>query len=140
MVCWPFATGTTPSNVNGSASVDFSRLGNALGRDVGFSRSFGVARSGNLDWIDPVIGLRLRHQFAARQEITVRGDVGGFGLQSTFQWQAVGVYSHAWQFSGYEMAALIGYRALGVTYSAAAGSNSVNLVLHGPIIGASVRF
>ena len=128
------------ANVNGSATVDFSSLGDALGRDVGSGCSFGIARSGSLDWIDPVIGLRLRHQFTPAQEITVRGDVGGFGLQSTFQWQAVGVYSHAWQLSGYELATLIGYRALSVNYSAAGGGNSINLLLHGPVIGASVRF
>ena len=72
----------------------------------------------------------------------VRGDVGGFGLQSQFEWQAVGVYSYAWQFTGYQLAGVIGYRALGVNYTNGSGinNNGVNLVLHGPIIGVSVRF
>ena len=123
-----------------AGTVDFTRLSNALGRDIEFSRSFAIARSGSLDWIDPVVGLRLRHQFTPNQEIWVRGDVGGFGFQSNFEWQAVGVYSYAWQFTGYEVAALIGYRALGVNYTNAGNNNSINLVLHGPIIGVSVRF
>ena len=57
-------------------------------------------------------------------------------------WQAVGVYSYAWQFTGYQLAGVIGYRALGVNYTNGSGinNNSVNLVLHGPIIGVSVRF
>jgi len=121
-------------------TADFTRLSNLLGRNIEFSRSFGIARSGNLDWIDPVVGLRLRHQFTPSQEIMVRGDVGGFGFQSNFEWQAVGVYSYAWQFTGYQLAALIGYRALGVNYSNTGNSNSIDLVLHGPIIGVSVRF
>ena len=127
-------------NFDFNGTVDFTRLSNALGRDIEFSRSFAIARSGSLDWIDPVIGLRLRHQFTPSQEIMVRGDVGGFGFQSNFEWQAVGVYSYAWQFTGYQLAALIGYRALGVNYTNTGNNNSVDLVLHGPIIGFSVRF
>jgi hypothetical protein len=127
-------------NFDFDGTVDFTRLSNALGRNVQFSRSFGVARSGSLDWIDPVVGLRLRHQFTPSQEVMVRGDVGGFGFQSNFQWQAVGVYSYAWQFTGYQLAALIGYRALGVDYTNTGNNNKVDLVLHGPIIGFSVRF
>ena len=96
--------------------------------------------SDSIDWVDPVVGLRLRHQFSPNQEIWMRGDVGGFGFQSNFQWQAVGVYSYAWQFTGYQLAALVGYRALGVNYTNTGNNNSVGLVLHGPIIGFSVRF
>ncbi len=121
-------------------AADFTRLSNLLDRNIELSRSFGIARSGSLDWIDPVVGLRLRHQFTPSQEIMLRGDVGGFGFQSNFQWQAVGVYSYAWQFTGYQLAALIGYRALGVNYSNTGNNNSIDLVLHGPIIGLSVRF
>ena len=123
-------------NFDFTGSIDFSRLGIERGR------SFAIARSGNLDWVDPLIGLRLRHQFTPSQEVMVRGDVGGFGLQSQFEWQAVGVYSYAWQFTGYQLAGVIGYRALGVNYANSSGinTNGVNLVLHGPIIGVSVRF
>ena len=127
-------------NFDLDVTADFTRLSNLLGRNIEFSRSFGIARSGNLDWIDPVVGLRLRHQLTPSQEIMVRGDVGGFGFQSNFEWQAVGVYSYAWQFTGYQLAALIGYRALGLNYSNVGNNNSIDLVLHGPIIGFSVRF
>jgi hypothetical protein len=129
-------------NVNFDLDVaaDFTRLSNLVGRNIELNRSFGIARSGSLNWIDPVVGLRLRHQFTPNQEIMLRGDVGGFGFQSNFEWQAVGVYSYAWQFTGYQLAALIGYRALGVDYTNVGNNNSVNLVLHGPIIGFSVRF
>jgi hypothetical protein len=128
------------ANLDADVTVNFTRLSSVLGRDVEFGRSFAVARSGSLDWVDPVLGLRLRHQFTPAQEITLRGDVGGFGFQNSFEWQAVAVYNYAWQLSGYQLAALIGYRALGVNYAAAGSSNSVNLVLHGPVIGVNVRF
>src|SRR4029450_5350729 len=127
-------------NFDFDGTVDFTRLGNVLGRNVEFSGSFAVARSGSLDWIDPVVGLRLRHQFTPSQEIMVRGDVGGFGFQSNFEWQAVGVYSYAWQFTGYQLAALIGYRAVGGHYTKTGNNKSIGLGRHGPIIGFSVRF
>ena len=43
-------------------------------------------------WIDPIVGLRLRHQFAPGSEFTISGDVGGFGVGSQFSWQATGAY------------------------------------------------
>jgi hypothetical protein len=121
-------------------TVDFTRLSNLLGRDVQFSRSFAIARSGSIDWVDPLVGLRLRHQFTPSQDVLLRGDVGGFGFQNRFEWQAVGVYSYAWQFTGYQLAALIGYRALSVNATNDFNGNGANLILHGPIIGVSVRF
>ena len=127
-------------NFDFNATLDFTRLSDLLGRNVEVSRSLAIAHSGSLDWIDPVIGVRLRHQFTPSQAVMVRGDVGGFGFQSNFEWQAVGVYSYAWQFTGYQLAALVGYRALGVNYTNAGNNNGVNLVLHGPIIGFSVKF
>ena len=107
------------------------------------SRSFGVAiaRADAIQWVDPVIGLRLRHNFTPQQQIMVRGDVGGFGLGSQFSWQAVAVYSYSWQFTGYQVAALLGFRALGVNYTSPGGGGvGINEVLYGPIIGASFRF
>jgi hypothetical protein len=57
-------------NFDITGTVDFSRLSAALGRDIGFTRSLGITRSANLDWVDPVVGLRLRHQFTPSQEVT----------------------------------------------------------------------
>ena len=124
------------ASFDATANVDFSNLH--------LERSFGiaVARSDVVQWVDPVLGFRLRHRFTPNQEIFVRGDVGGFGLGSQFSWQAVGAYSYAWQFSGYQIAAVIGFRALGVNYASGSGADTfgINEVLYGPIIGASFRF
>ena len=72
----------------------------------------------------------------------VRGDVGGFGLGSQFTWQAAAIYSYQWRFDGYALAALVGYRALGVTYSEGSGTSTagIDAILHGPLIGGSLRF
>ena len=140
LLAFRYWNNTVDTNLDIAATADFTRLSAVLGRDVQISRGFAIAQSGSLDWVDPVVGLRLRHQFTPSQEITVRGDVGGFGFQSNFEWQAVGYYSYAWQFTGYQVAAVIGYRALGVNYTNTGNNNSVDLVLHGPMLGVSVRF
>lgn len=128
---------TISASFDADATVDFSRLH--------FERSFGlaVARADAIQWVDPVFGVRIRHQFTPRQELVVRGDIGGFGLGSQFAWQAVGVYSYAWELDGgQKLAALLGFRALGVNYSSGSGVDAVgiNETLYGPIIGLSFRF
>lgn len=118
-------------------NIDLSRL--HLERTAGFA----IARADTVQWVDPVVGFRVRHQFTPNQQIFVRGDVGGFGLGSQISWQAVAVYSYAWQFTGYQIAALIGFRALGVDYVSPSGGTDAfgfNEVLYGPIIGVSFRF
>src|SRR5438067_4561858 len=124
-----------------TGNVDFSRA--RLVR-FDFSRNAAVADSGTLEWVDPLIGLRLRHQFTANQSIMARGDIGGFGIpgSSLFSWQLVGVYSYAWQFNGYALAAVAGYRALStnINFNPGPDTSNLNLILHGPVIGMSVRF
>jgi hypothetical protein len=108
------------------------------------SRTIAVADSGTLQWVDPLIGLRVRHQFTPHQQISARGDIGGFGLpgSSLFSWQLVGIYSYTWQFSGYSLSATGGYRALAtnVPFNTGPNSSSLDLVIHGPLIGLTVRF
>jgi hypothetical protein len=120
-----------------TSNVDFSRLH--------LERSFGlaIARSDAIQWVDPVIGFRVRHQFTPHQELWARADIGGFGLAgSQFSWQAVAAYTYLWQATGYQVGATIGFRALGVNYSSGSGRDAVgiNETLYGPIIGASFRF
>ena len=108
------------------------------------SKTIGIADSGSLYWADPMIGLRLRHQFTASQHAFIKGDIGGFGLSgsSQFSWQVAAVYSYAWQFNGYALAADIGYRALStnVNFNNGANNSNLDLVIHGPLIGMTVKF
>jgi hypothetical protein len=108
------------------------------------SRTVALADSGALTWADPLIGLRLRHQFTPSQQIAVKGDIGGFGIPggSLFSWQVAGVYSYTWQFDGYALAAVGGYRALStyINFDNGANANNLNLLIHGPILGLTVKF
>jgi len=119
-----------------TGAVDFGRLG--LER----SGSRAVARSGTIDWVDPFVGLRVRHKLAPGQELQFLGDVGGFGVGSDFSWQLFAGYSFDFSFWQSTLHGLVGYRALAVDYSEGSGTNanSIDLVLHGPVAGLSFRW
>ena len=112
---------------------------------AGFSISGGraVADSGDITWVDPIVGMRLRHQFSPGHEFTLSGDVGGFGAGSEFSWQAVGAYR--WDFartSNVTWSGLIGYRALYVDFSKGSGNTlyAYDMLQHGPMMGISMQF
>lgn len=129
-------------NVNLVGTFDALLTADTTRFNLSRSGGFALADSGTTAWVDPLVGLRLRHQLAANQTITVRGDIGGFNLQNSLSWQAVAVYSYDWQMSGYRIAALLGFRALGVNYNSGSGATAFgfNEVFYGPVLGASVRF
>jgi hypothetical protein len=108
------------------------------------TRSIGIADSGTLQWADPLIGVRLRHQFTPSQQIMARADIGGFGIpgSSLFSWQLAALYSYTWQFDGFGLAAIAGYRALStdINFDSGANANSLNLIMHGPIVGLTIKF
>lgn len=135
---------------NASSQIDLNLTGAIAFSDPRLSqfdrsRTIGIADSGSLYWADPMIGLRLRHQFTPSQHAFVKGDVGGFGLtgSSLFSWQATAVYNYTWQYSGYALAVDIGYRALSTNVNftnSGAFTNNLDLVIHGPLVGLTVKF
>lgn len=101
-----------------------------------------VLGTGALWWIDPVIGLRMRHSFAPGNQFEARADIGGFGAGSKFSWQFYGGYSYDFQFNGMNLTGLIGYRSLGMDFSkwVDGRENGINAVMHGPVTGVGMKF
>ena len=101
-----------------------------------------VAQSGSLQWIDPVIGWRVRQQLSPGEQFQLRADIGGFGAGSKFSWEVYGGYSHDFEFNGWKLNGSIGYRAVSVDYSQTikGQQNGLNAILHGPVTGLSLRF
>jgi hypothetical protein len=102
-----------------------------------------IARSGSVDWIDPLVGVRLRHQLAPGQDLVLRGDIGGFDVGSEFSWNLLGAYS--WQIAarnGVTYAGILGYRLLSVDYQKGSGVNryEYDVLQHGPLLGLTVGF
>jgi hypothetical protein len=102
-----------------------------------------IARSGAVEWVDPLVGLRLRHQLAPGHELMLRGDVGGFDAGSTSSWNVVGAYS--WQLAthaGVTYSGVLGYRALAVDFEKGSGASryEYDAIQHGPLIGLTATF
>jgi hypothetical protein len=109
--------------------------------EVAGARAF--ARSGSVDWLDPVIGARVRYTVAPGHELWLRGDIGGFGVGSDFSWQAIGAYGfELGTYQGITFSGVIGYRALYVDYVQGEGRQryEFDMLQHGPVLGLSAWF
>ena len=111
--------------------------------DLEVSGARAIARSGGVDWVDPVIGARVRHQLAPGQELQLRGDIGGFDVGSKFSWNVLGAYSwHMFDRHGVSYSGVLGYRLLSVDYEQGAGTTryEYDVLQHGPLTGLILRF
>ena len=107
------------------------------------SRGFAIAKSGSVDWIDPLLGARARLEIAPGQRLFARGDVGGFNVGSRFSWQAIGGYSFDFaEKNGITYSGIIGYRALYVDYTQGTGQSryAYKMLQAGPVIGIGFQF
>lgn len=101
------------------------------------------AANGDVSWVDPVIGMRVRHQLSPQLDLSISGDIGGFGAGSKFSWQALGLVSYEFaRGSDVSWSAMLGYKALSVDYAQGSGLNQYvfDMVIHGPILGVVARF
>ena len=99
--------------------------------------------SGQVSWVDPLIGARLRHQFAPGIDLAVGGDIGGFGVGSKLSWQALATLNYEFTRTQQVVwSAMIGYKALSVDYSRGAGLShyQFDMTIHGPVLGITARF
>ncbi|MDB5593069.1 MAG: hypothetical protein JWM36_30 [Hyphomicrobiales bacterium] len=102
-----------------------------------------ISRSGAIDWLDPLVGMRLRYAAAPGHDLFLRGDIGGFGAASKFSWQAIGGYSFDFAVrNSVTWSGIIGYRALYVDYARGSGQTlyQFDVLQHGPVVGLSARF
>src|SRR5262249_15967757 len=71
--------------------VDLAVSGTVNVFDLTFSRAGVVSAEKSVSWFDPLVGARIRHQFAPTWNFALSGDVGGVCLGSKFSWQGLGV-------------------------------------------------
>ena len=102
-----------------------------------------LSASGSASWADPLVGLRLRHQFAPGLNFVASGDVGGFGVGSQLSWQALAAINYDFCVRNNVIwSAMLGYKALSVDYSKGSGLTryEYDMTMHGPILGITARF
>lgn len=102
-----------------------------------------LTASGDVSWLDPLVGVRVRQQFAPGADLVLSGDVGGFGAGSKFTWQALAAFNYTLLVrNNITWSGMLGYRALHVDYSQGSGLNhyEYDMTMHGPIVGLTARF
>ena len=98
-------------------------------------------RKVDASWIDLIVGARWTRDLSERWQMQLRGDVGGFGIESDFtsSLSASFLYQFSQRFS-----LDLQYRALWVDYaegkSGQPGYFAYDTVTHGPIVGLKIAF
>jgi hypothetical protein len=125
------------------ADASFDLGGTVNVGDLTFNPDRTLTASGDVSWLDPLVGVRLRQQFAPGMDLVMSGDVGGFGAGSKFSWQALAAFNYTlFVRNNVTWSGMIGYKALYVDYSQGSGLNhyEYNMTMHGPILGLTARF
>jgi len=98
-----------------------------------------TSASRDADWVDPLLGLQYRRPIGGKWRMSLRGDVGGFGVGSdlTLHGWATLVRQNTETFSWY-----FGYRYIAYDYETGSGINRerYDLQQHGPGIGIAWSF
>jgi len=123
------ADGTSLDLLAGARYFDLDfKLSAAAGTQPGFSQPSGS------NWTDPVVGLRVRHDFNDTWFATGLADIGGFsGESDTWQTAAIVGYNlnSRWSLQG-------GWRYMALSKDI--GTTDLDLDLSGVLVGATYRF
>jgi hypothetical protein len=85
------------------------------------------------DWIDPIVGGQVAMDLTPKWELVARGDVGGFGVGSDFQWNVLGGLTYRFHPT---TNVFLGYRALYQDYETGSGRERFlwDITQHGPLL------
>lgn len=86
-------------------------------------------------WLDPLVGLRYVHAFNDRWSVTLRGDIGGFGVSSELATNVAATFG--WRI-GDRVTLRGGYRLLQMDFDG--DSLVLDAILQGYVLGASWAF
>jgi hypothetical protein len=86
-------------------------------------------------WLDPLVGLRYAHAFNDRWSVTLRGDIGGFGVSSELATNVAATFG--WRV-GDKITLRGGYRVLQMDFDS--DSLVLDAIVQGYVVGASWAF
>ena len=93
-------------------------------------------------WVDPLVGAKLVLPFAEHWHFSLNGDVGGFGVGSSFAWSAVAMVGYDFTMFNHPANVFLGYKAIGQDYINGEGRSQFtwDIITHGPILGFGMSF
>jgi len=123
------------------ASLELKRPRLAKRLDFSKNRHLAFARTGLVQWVDPTVAGRVKHELGNGQSVTAMGDVGGFD-NNDFSWQTIVTYDWDGKFLGFDTTTSVGYKALGIKFdnSTSRGTRGVDVILHGPMAELKFRW
>jgi hypothetical protein len=95
--------------------------------------------SADEDWVDPIVGARWSVALGEKWTLSLRGDIGGFGVGSDFAWQAIAIVDwQPWKHASID----VGLRGLGVDYEEGSGTDrfKYDATTWGPVLGFSLKW
>jgi hypothetical protein len=140
----PYPLGNTPGGRTPAVTIEPYVGGRYTYLDTEIEvAGFGDA-SGSVGWVDPIVGLRTIWDLTGRWNVTLSGNIGGFGVSSDFAWEAAGLIGYRFGLLGKDKNAnfVFGYRALYEDYEKGSGGDrfEFDATIHGPVFGLSIRF
>jgi len=87
------------------------------------------------EWIDPIVGLRIRFPINRRWSFDALGDVGGYEWPQNTTWQITGLFKYIIHKHAYFSA---GYRVMAIDHTS--GPFMLNTFNYGPLIGLGIKF
>jgi hypothetical protein len=90
-------------------------------------------------WVDPIVGFKVKQSLGGRWQFSMQGDVGGFGAASKFAWQLLPMVGTN---VGKRSTLGIGYRVLGMNYSSGSADKlfRYDVITQALVIGAAMHF
>ena len=96
--------------------------------------TLGLNFSASLNWVDPLVGGRIVMSLSPKAEVTIAGDVGGWGMEAQLDYQVVGMLGYRIK---PHLALQVGYRYLDVNYRSA--GTIVDFITDGALVGVSIN-
>ncbi len=90
-------------------------------------------------WVDPIVGLKIRQNLGGKWHFTMEGDIGGFGAGSKFAWHLFPVVGMD---VGKRATFGLGYRVLGADYTTGDGNQrfKYDVITQAFVMGAAFHF
>jgi hypothetical protein len=90
-------------------------------------------------WVDPIVGLKLKQSLGGKWHFSMQADIGGFGAGSDFAWQLFPVIGVD---VGKRATLVVGYRVLSGDYTTGSGNQQFkyDIITQAFVLGAAFSF